>query len=1343
MERAIGATPERHQELCQSVLNLYVALMRQLERRLSPESWQVLLRSLAGICDSLFTARQGEQAELGRRLSPSLMRVFFEALLRSRLQDPALWETLRRLVGGWTHLIAVVTQWNAVVLALTRRTLALLYGPLYEPCEHLTLKLEESVTLDLDEDLVLYYWHRMLTLLGNPSEFPEPKSFFFAMSGLEAVLKQALRVGLTPSSPPPLSGGSARALADGNALLHLLGPWLFQAARLNRPGFDDGSALALRSLCLLFSTLASGTQYVPIYLAQLYDVIANVFARDGQVLISAILHASFVLQLELEGANVLVPAMLQAARRILLRRASDLGQLGSVEHLRLASLRILALCVPLASHFESTPLHHDLDGLRTYGALQPLVAATLLDALNTEVYAGNLTLLIALVVQFAHEAGASEPKFMRSAFDWLVQGLTRLGSAAWPREVQAAACLALSSFLPHLRLLSPNGRSEERVRHVVLQLSRCLLQLLSSSQFDDPGDRDLFGLALVTLTDWVQAEQGNWLQEPEAREALQALLELIVSVLRSRPEPGPVRRDTQQQQQRLRVDEVREAAEFALLHLLQTTGAFPSVAGAERLSPLVCEEDELTKLAQASGITREQATAHLRVFARSDARLVLSVMDQPARTDGPRVLVVMRSKLGKAAWVLRSVNLPHSEQDQSSSIVQPPPLEPCTHPHSWNFPPREEKDFAELLAYLDAHSPATTHSEYAGQVLAQTQVQYAREQEYLKEQAYHLSRSAALPPPAPAEPYLGLAKLPEARQLLANLGLASEHALRHLLPVPINDALLAQLETIDDMPERDQFRVGVVLVGPPQQGGPGPGHVVLAPAPGQAAPAPAEFVAFVHRLGWLVSARDHQGYLGGADPAQAERLLYYATYRSEVVFHVSPYLSHVKLLHECPVVIVWTHSQDPLLNPVLQSRLFQASAFFLVHPLQSGLYLLRVMRRAERGHPLMPVQDGMVVSGRVLPLLLRDAALNASRWALMHFAEAAGAHWPQLRRQNALDELVRRYALADASPAVFFQNLFAPRDALAPPRRLRDKPQRLGRQIQADPAYILPSTTAPVAPTSASSLTSDPRRVGLRFALRELDLESQVEAARREEAAAAASAVAMAYDQPPSPSAAPASPGKGGATSAPPLVASSSSSSSNSSSSDAGSRKPTFGTRGGNLTMGTRAVATTNPSAPATATTAQAVPGPAIRTPSSASEPDPRRSSTWFTATVQESTAEKRQSFVMSKPLNTSSGSLRFAASSPRDSPGASTPAGAPASSPGPSNPSIPSTSGSPSWVQNRNRTTSGAPPPTGSPVLSSTLSAAPDLFAPISASTGGAQPPVVKQLLGQRTGTASSPSKK
>jgi hypothetical protein len=101
--------------------------------------WRKLLTSCAscvpqvaiGSLHHLFVDAYEHASEFVVRVSAPLIKVFFEMLLRCRMQDPTFWITLTGLFTSWTHLLPVCVQWSAVYLAITRRAINILFGPSY------------------------------------------------------------------------------------------------------------------------------------------------------------------------------------------------------------------------------------------------------------------------------------------------------------------------------------------------------------------------------------------------------------------------------------------------------------------------------------------------------------------------------------------------------------------------------------------------------------------------------------------------------------------------------------------------------------------------------------------------------------------------------------------------------------------------------------------------------------------------------------------------------------------------------------------------------------------------------------------------------------------------------------------------------------------------------------------------------------------------------------------------------------------------------------------------------------------------------------------------------------
>ena len=113
------------------------------------------------------------------------------------------------------------------------------------------------------------------------------------------------------------------------------------------------------------------------------------------------------------------------------------------------------------------------------------------EAMGTE--SGPLLLpLLDLVVQFCAEYATTEARLVAPALHWLVGGVS---GKQWSREAVLAGFGALSALSSLYRYLP---RPEDRARHVVATLSRCLLPQLTGGSADSL-ERDLLVSGFVCI----------------------------------------------------------------------------------------------------------------------------------------------------------------------------------------------------------------------------------------------------------------------------------------------------------------------------------------------------------------------------------------------------------------------------------------------------------------------------------------------------------------------------------------------------------------------------------------------------------------------------------------------------------------------------------------------------------------------------------------------------------------------------------------------------------------------------------------------------------------------------
>ncbi|KAF9102141.1 hypothetical protein BGX29_004915 [Mortierella sp. GBA35] len=364
----IGVLIQRHIELCKKVLTVLTMAGRQLGDIFSEETWEVLLKVILGITDSLLreqpktTALLPEHGKMSDDLCEHLLRVLFELWLRSDVREVRMWDVLKQCFQGWTHRIPVLHQWAASSLGLCQRVVRLLYGP-GQGTDVVNLAVGGyNIGLDLQADFALYAWHRVIYLLKSPAELA-PSHCLAAINGIGRMVETFLTVGYTnnpstipgspplPSTPTDIFSSSSLSLSnhptpsnsnpkisastpskpaspDGNTVMHMFGSWLFEIALLQLPeadkppphsqrqsyrtqdhveSYSDAQASAFGVLCRIFSKRQpSSRPFLRIYTERFYEAL-SIGLRSETSLPTILAHSTELFTSELEGVRMMVP----------------------------------------------------------------------------------------------------------------------------------------------------------------------------------------------------------------------------------------------------------------------------------------------------------------------------------------------------------------------------------------------------------------------------------------------------------------------------------------------------------------------------------------------------------------------------------------------------------------------------------------------------------------------------------------------------------------------------------------------------------------------------------------------------------------------------------------------------------------------------------------------------------------------------------------------------------------------------------------------------------------------------------------------------------------------------
>lgn len=367
----------RQAVLCHRVLRT-LQNIAQNSPYLSEDTWQTLLMFLLHINSALLSPPTVKE-DAGEQLCERVLSVLFETWLLACARcfpPPPLWNALRESCQRWRHRAGLIEQWNRINFALTRKLICFMYGSSFPE-----ISISEDdlniIPTNMSKDCIAQVWYRILHIIGNPVDLSRhtvisktpaflkyaissalviepsqhpclqmlPAIFLTAMKGISGLVDAFLGVPNTSLdnlnqkgrqiSPSSVSLSSenkddgARLLANGrpkcNSILHLFGPWLFEAALINcnlqaSPGsqhksdagggagsgarrpvsgfggevakktsdastsgdhserltnlmpqhFQGGRAEALGALCRIFCSKKTGEEILPVYLARFY-----------------------------------------------------------------------------------------------------------------------------------------------------------------------------------------------------------------------------------------------------------------------------------------------------------------------------------------------------------------------------------------------------------------------------------------------------------------------------------------------------------------------------------------------------------------------------------------------------------------------------------------------------------------------------------------------------------------------------------------------------------------------------------------------------------------------------------------------------------------------------------------------------------------------------------------------------------------------------------------------------------------------------------------------------------------------------------------------------------------
>nr|XP_046165052.1 ral GTPase-activating protein subunit alpha-2-like isoform X2 [Oncorhynchus gorbuscha] len=472
-------------------------------------------------------------------------------------------------------------------------------------------------------------------------------------------------------------------------------------------------------------------------------------------------------------------------------------------------------------------------------------------------------------------------------------------------------------------------------------------------------------------------------------------------------------------------------ARMIMTHLVNHLGHHPLSGGPALLHSLVSENHD-NPFVESSELSSEVfKSPNLQLFVFNDSTLVsyLQVPSEPSDPGEPhdnssQVRVIVRDISGKYSWdggvlyrTQEGVNgmhqrtsdpSNHSTTKPTSSGTSDPynhstskPTSPGTsersNPPGWDSQSgcdEEEVDgldqLLEDLGYSSpeclpqprlrlnqpAPSPCGMNLEQEGAIMEAILRQMQQEEEQVKRWNADVSvKATSQREPVHQEPK---ALFYFCRLLLNDLGMNSWDHRKSFHLLKKNSKLLRELKNLDSRQCRETHKIAVFYIGEGQEDK----YSILSNSAGSQT-----YEDFVSGLGWEVDLATHCGFMGGLqrNGSTGHTAPYYATSTMEVILHVSTRMpsnsddcltKKLRHLGNDEVHIVWSEHSRDYRRGIIPTDF--GDVLIIVYPMKNHTFFIQIMKKPQV--PFFgPLFNGAIVTGTLLPSLVRSTCINASR----------------------------------------------------------------------------------------------------------------------------------------------------------------------------------------------------------------------------------------------------------------------------------------------------------------------------------------------------------------------------
>ncbi|XP_042356345.1 ral GTPase-activating protein subunit alpha-2 isoform X2 [Plectropomus leopardus] len=465
-------------------------------------------------------------------------------------------------------------------------------------------------------------------------------------------------------------------------------------------------------------------------------------------------------------------------------------------------------------------------------------------------------------------------------------------------------------------------------------------------------------------------------------------------------------------------------ARMVMTHLVNHLGHHPLSGGPALLHSLVSENHDNPYVESSELSSEVFKSPNLQLFVFNDSTLV-SYLQIPAETPtagqppqpSSQVRVIVRDISGKYSWdgailycttqedsvdagVFTAVDRPLSatttvtySRNQPNSPTKGPYKNHCSDSLS-DCCEEEEVDVLDTLLEDLGHSspeclpqpqlklnqpapsPHGMNFEQESAILDAILRQTQQEEEQVRRWDADVSfRAACQREPSHQEPK---APFYFCRLLLNDLGMNSCDRRKSFHLLKKNSKLLRELKNLDSRQCRETHKIAVFYISEGQEDK----CSILSNSAGSQA-----YEDFVSGLGWEVDLATHCGFMGGLQRNGSTGLTapYYATSTVEAIFHVSTRMpsdsddsltKKLRHLGNDEVHIVWSEHSRDYRRGIIPTDF--GDVLIIIYPMKNHMYFIQIMKKPQV--PFFgPLFNGAIITGTLLPSLVRATCINASR----------------------------------------------------------------------------------------------------------------------------------------------------------------------------------------------------------------------------------------------------------------------------------------------------------------------------------------------------------------------------